>query len=645
METSKRAVGEHELTIHTVRTLIVGSGVGALNAAEHLHELGHDDVVIATHALGGASGDPASARSAYYRMGMEWEHPDSPADMAKQLCDGGMTHGDLAYVEAVNSIPEFLHLVRNGVPFPRDDYGRYTGSGQRGRLASAGPETSVRMAETSMQAVKRNRTDILNKHQVIALLTAGEGGERRAVGALAVDLRKASSPTESLVAFNCRNIILATGGPLALFGESIYPTNSPCGHALALKAGAACANLTETRFGLAFAKARRRLAGNYQRVIPSYYSVGKGGRDRRNFLEEYFHATKQVASAIFLKGEHWAFAAPQLQSLGASIIDIAVHNEQAAGRKVFVDFSSNVRGEKTGQFNISQLDPEAREFLEKTGSVQFSPYDRLRHLDPESIDSLIDHKMDLREPQEVTVCAEDTFGGLGVDLWWETAVPHLFAVGDAACTHGDPPPGAELNAGQVGGLRAAERIAKHYDDAPLPLEDFVTAAAGQLEPEIANLRRYVHGPTELPSVRHVRADIQKRTTEYAGMVRGVTGLTEAVADARKQYDSLRTDGQRLTRASEFAAAVDNELLCLTQIAFLEAMKACIEGGGGSRGAYLVLDEHGDANVLTKRGSELRHRNENMAMHGQVFETTFKGGTEFEVRAVPVRPIPAMAEPG
>ena len=70
------------------------------------------------------------------------------------------------------------------------------------------------------------------------------------------------------------------------------------------------------------------------------------------------------------------------------------------------------------------------------------------------------------------------------------------------------------------------------------------------------------------------------------------------------------------------------------------MKVYIEKGGGSRGAYLILDEHGDAAVLTKRGSELRHRNENMGMHGQVFETRHTGGTEFEVTAVPVRPMPA-----
>jgi len=644
METSKRTIGEVELTIHTLRTIIVGAGVAGLNAAEHLHELGHDDFVVVTDKTGGASGERASARATYYRMGMLWEQPDSPAAMAAALCSGGMTHGDVAYAEAVNSIPEFLHLVRNGVPFPRDEYGIYAGAGEHCRLATAGPLTSALMAEKSLQRVRQNRTQILNRHGVIALLVSGEGEERRVIGALAVDLRKASKPAEALVVFNCRNVILATGGAGALFAHTIHPSCSPSSIGLGIKSGAAAGNLTETRFGLAFAKSRRPLSGNCQRVIPSYYSVGKGGRDHRGFLADYFHATKQIASAIFFKGEAWPFSAARLQGLGPSIIDIAVYNEIAAGRRVYVNFSQNIKGEGIGQFNISQLDPAAREFLETNNATQFTPYDRLRHIDHSEIDAFLDYGVDLREPQEVALCAEDTFGGLTVDASWQTSVRHLFAVGDVACTHGNPPDGAELNAGQVGGLRAAEHIARHYTDAPMPLDNFVVAAGPQLGSEVANLRRYVYGPIEAPSVRNVRNEIQLRMSRSAGMVRSLDGLSTAIAEARRLYQSIQTDGQRLNRQAEFVGALGNELLCLAQLAFLEAMKGYIERGGGSRGAYLVLDERGDGSVLTKRGSELRHRNENMGMRNQVCEVLLKEGTDFEVRSVPVRPIPTPVAP-
>ena len=161
----------------------------------------------------------------------------------------------------------------------------------------------------------------------------------------------------------------------------------------------------------------------------------------------------------------------------------------------------------------------------------------------------------------------------------------------------------------------------------------------QLQDEITNLQRYVYGPIEVPSVRNFRREIQQRMGQAAGMVRGVEGLSEAITDARRLYQSLKTDGQRLARQGEFVGALANELLCLTQLAFLEQMKSYIEHGGGSRGAYLVLDERGDATVLTKRGSEMRHRNENMGMRNVVFQAALKEGTEFEVTQVPVRPIP------
>ncbi|HOS38496.1 MAG TPA: hypothetical protein PLG31_02085, partial [Spirochaetota bacterium] len=51
-------------------------------------------------------------------------------------------------------------------------------------------------------------------------------------------------------------------------------------------------------------------------------------------------------------------------------------------------------------------------------------------------------------------------GGLCGDIWWESNVRNLFPVGEANGSHGVyRPGGAALNAGQVGGLRAAQMIA------------------------------------------------------------------------------------------------------------------------------------------------------------------------------------------
>lgn len=45
--------------------------------------------------------------------------------------------------------------------------------------------------------------------------------------------------------------------------------------------------------------------------------------------------------------------------------------------------------------------------------------------------------MDLaHEMLEVAVCAQHNNGGLAVDGWWQTNIRGIFAVGEAAATHG-----------------------------------------------------------------------------------------------------------------------------------------------------------------------------------------------------------------
>ena len=62
---------------------------------------------------------------------------------------------------------------------------------------------------------------------------------------------------------------------------------------------------------------------------------------------------------------------------------------------------------------------------------------------------------------EIALCAQHNNGGLDVDLWWQTNIEGLFAVGEVAATHGVyRPGGSALNAGQVGAARAARYIAK-----------------------------------------------------------------------------------------------------------------------------------------------------------------------------------------
>ena len=108
-------------------------------------------------------------------------------------------------------------------------------------------------------------------------------------------------------------------------------------------------------------------------------------------------------------------------------------------------------------------------------------------MNPPSIDLYRNRGVDLsREPLEIAVCAQHNNGGFAVDRWWESNVPHLFVIGEQAGTHGvKRPGGSALNAGQVGGLRAAQRIAHAYGPHVPSASEFLSAigdtVAGKLE--------------------------------------------------------------------------------------------------------------------------------------------------------------------
>jgi len=635
-----------ELELITCRVLVIGSGAAALNCAEHLAQFGVGDVVIATDRLGaGTSNNAGSDKQTYYKIGIFGDVPDSPLEFAHSLFDGGMMHGDLAYVEALGSAPEFFHLVRNGVGFPFNRYGAFVGyktdHDPRQRATSAGPRTSMQMVQKSLAEVRRIGTPLLDRHEIVALLTAGEGDRRRAVGAVALDLERLDAPDHGLVVLSCESVVMATGGPGEMYETSVYPPGQIGSHGLALKAGAIANNLGESQYGLASTSFRWNLSGTYQQVIPCYYSTDPGGGDVRHFLNDYYHDMTQVAANIFLKGYQWPFHAARLQDLGSSIVDYAVFDETAAGRQVWMDFTRNpVAPDGASEFSPERLGDEARAYLERSGALQATPIERLRHMNPLSIEIYADNGIDLAAaPIPVAVCAQHSNGGLRGNLWWESNVRRLFPIGELNGSHGVRPGGSALNSGQVGGLRAAQYIANVYKGDPMGRDEFLRACKGQVQEVLADVSRFLKAGAGAPSNRQVRTEIQRRMTRHGAFLRSLEGATRALADAEKLRENIAASGIRLGHPSELNLAFQNEHLCLTHVAFLETIKSYIERGGGSRGGYVIADPDGELSVETKRGRELPHRPENMQMRGEILETALGEDGRFRVTPVPVRPLP------
>jgi len=627
----------------TVQTLIIGSGAAGLNCAEHLYELHMPDAAVATDRLGaGTSNNSGSDKQTYYKIGVFGDVPDSPIEFARSLFDGGMMHGDLAYIEALGSAPEFFHLVRNGVEFPFNRYGAYVGyktdHDPRQRATSAGPRTSMQMFARSLANVRRNATPILDRCEVVALLTAGAGAAKRVIGALALQLGRPDLP---LAIFNCENVVMATGGPGEMYEASVYPRGQIGNHGIALEAGAIANNLAESQYGLASTNFRWNLSGTYQQVIPCYYSTDDKGGEARYFLNDYFETMGQAASNIFLKGYQWPFHAARLQNLGSSIVDYAVFNETNAGRVVWMDFlRSPVHTGGMEQFSFKLLSDEARRYLERSGALQATPIERLKHMNQPAIDIYTDNGIDLTKgPIPIAVCAQHNNGGLRGDIWWQSNVRHLFSIGELNGTHGVRPGGSALNSGQVGGLRVAHYVANVYNAAPMHPETFLDTAAPQIERIISHMRRYTSAGAGAPTSDEVRTAIQKRMTRHGAFMRSLDGVTTALAEAQQQYKTISKHGIRIKSTDEINLAFQNERLCLTHIAFLQTIKTYIERGGGSRGGYVIADPKGTLQVRTKRGTELPHRPENMEMRKEVLETVLEAEGKFRVTAVPVRPLP------
>jgi len=640
-ETAKLPSGV-EFELITLNTVVIGSGAAGLNCAEHLWELGQRDIALVTDRLGGgASANSGSDKQTYYKIGIFGDAADSPMDFARTLTEGGMMHGDLAYVEALGSAPEFFHLVRNGVPFPRNRYGAYVGYktdfDPRQRATSAGPKTSVLMVGKSLEQLRRCGVALIDRCEIIALLAAGEGEDRRVVGAVALDLSALDEGRRRLVVFNCTNVVMATGGPGEMYAASVYPPGQIGSHGLALEIGAVANNLTESQFGLASVGFRWNLSGTYQQVIPRYFSTDADGGESRDFLADWFESTRRMATCIFLKGYQWPFSPRHVEGRGSSIVDLAVDAEIAAGRRVFMDFSANPAS--AGEFALGDLEPEARDYLERCGATQATPYERLAHANPYAIDVFREHGVDLREPLEVAVCAQHNNGGLKGGIWWESNLKRLFPIGEVNGTHGVRPGGSALNSGQVGGLRAAQYISSVYGDPPPCREDFLRMAGAQIGAAVARLDRHAGTADSATGVMEVRCEIQQRMTKNAAYLRSADGVAKALGEAKRLRSQLATEGMRLASLSELPLAVQNEHLCLTHVAFLESLNAYIERGGGSRGCFLVLDEAGDCSVELPGGGALRYRSENVDMRKEILEVSFGPGGDCTVEAVPVRPLP------
>jgi len=354
----------------------------------------------------------------------------------------------------------------------------------------------------------------------------------------------------------------------------------------------------------------------------------------------------KMATDIFLKGYQWPFDPQRIENLQSSLIDILVFNETQKGRRIFMDFLHNpVGSDSMDEFDIDTLEPEAKEYLQKADALQKTPIERLAHMNTPAIEIYEENGIDLySEPLEIAVCAQHNNGGFAVDKWWQSNIPRTFIIGEMAGTHGvKRPGGSALNAGQTGGLRAAQYIVNAYG-CELPDHSNVQSEIDkQLGDIVAGLEGYKDSSGLVPS--EVLDDIRNRMTASGGHIRELNDAGQALKDAVQLYKSIQQKGFNIKDKKSMIGAIQAEHLALTSAAFLKAVVELLAQGSGSRGSHLVLAEDGveiHPDVIDKAtGKPLKFKPENESLRSSILHIEYDESLPdlFHSTTVKLRPAP------
>ncbi|MFA9438051.1 FAD-binding protein [Uliginosibacterium sp. sgz301328] len=596
-------IGGMRIPRYRSTALVLGSGAAGLRAAVELARRKVDVMVTTQTLYWGTSACSGSDKQTLHTASTHG-HGDSFLKMAGALSAGGAMDADTAYVEAVGSIEAMAGLQYIGLPLPQDRFGavlRYqTDHDEAGRATSCGPRTSRLMVKVLAEEAIRLGVPTVNRATAVRILTRGEGAERRCCGLLAVNAdKRAQDNPFGLELYECDSLVLAAGGPGELFRDSVYPVHCFGSLGLALEAGVDTVNLTEHQFGIGTGRDGFpwNLSGTYMQAMPYIYSEDAQGKEY-NFLADYYRSTQELASNIFRKGYQWPFHASRMTGFGSSLIDLAVFIETRRGRTVYMDFNRNPAAVPGSEpFSLERLDDDVAAYLRNNDAALAQPIDRLKRMNPLSIELYLRLKHDLRAaPLPFKVNHQHMNGGVAVDIWGHSSLRGCYAIGEAAGTHGvTRPGGAALNAGQVFGIRCAAHI--HAQARPQAESDLPMA---QIETEIDWLARNL-GNADGLAIADIRTEVQARMSDKAGFICQTREVPDACARAEALNRAIAECGIRFDQAPQAANAVLWRQMAVASEAILHALRHYIVHGGGSRGARALCAPNAPHAPETRQG--------------------------------------------
>lgn len=560
--------------VYEFDAVVIGTGCAGYNCADWLYNFGCKNIAIITEGrLKGTSRNTGSDKQTYYKMSLAGDNGDSVYEMAKTLYDGGAMDGDIAICEAANSIRSFVKLANLGVDFPTNEYGEYVGYKTDHdpfcRATSIGPYTSKKMTEVLEKAVSDKDIKIIDDYQVVKILT--DNGS--ATGLIAI-----STVTSEFIIIKSPHIVLATGGPAAIYFDSVYPESHTGSTGLAYEAGASLTNLAEWQYGLASVDFRWNVSGTYQQVLPRYISIDDEGVERE-FLLDYFSTPHEAIKNVFLKGYEWPFDVRKIH--GSSYIDLIVYMETVIkGRKVYMDFTREPTGLENG---FDDIDEVSYQYLANSDALIPLPIARLRKMNPGAINLYKDHGIDItKEPLRIAVCAQHNNGGVRIDSNWQTNIEGLYTIGEAAGSLGIfRPGGSALNSCQVGGLRAATHIA--YRSKNKISDSFETI----LDKAISDISEFIVSThADVSTIASTREKYQKFMSKNFAFLRNIDIMEVASEEIAKNVDGFSQEN-KWAETKEIPDLFKNYDICMMQLAVSQSILKTAQLYG-SRGSGFVF---------------------------------------------------------
>ncbi|MEZ4598956.1 MAG: L-aspartate oxidase [Syntrophotaleaceae bacterium] len=524
--------------------LVIGSGIAGLSYALKVADHGTVSVVtkreISETATNLAQGGIASVLSS----------EDSFASHFKDTMVAGawLCREDVVKLVVESGPSAIEDLINWGVCFTKKDadtydLGREGGHSHR-RILHAKDITGREIERALVEAVTSHpNITVYENHIGVDLITDAKVDRRlkrprRCLGAFVLDIRG-----REVIPFGARMTVLATGGAGKVFRYTTNPdVATGDGVAMAYRAGATISDMEFMQFHpttLFHPKAKSFLISEAVRGEGAILRRGDGTA----FMSQY-HPLKDLAPR--------------------DVVARAIDNEM------------KVHGEDSAFLDITHRDA-----------------DYIRNRFPNIHETCLSYGIDMtREPIPVVPAAHYLCGGVKVDLWGESDLENLFAIGEVACT----------------GLHGANRLASNSLLEGVVFADRVaTRSVGRLKdknPPFPTVPAWDYGTAtdsdEEVVVTHNWDEIRTCMWNYVGIVRSDRRLARALRRIRMIQEEIAEYYWDFYPTSDLI-----ELRNITTVASL--IVRCAQQRKESRGLHYNIDHPETDDLHWKRGTDIRKR--------------------------------------